>query len=90
MSDTDRVILTVEDFLARLDVKDGYVHTFRSSSMALIGIDWTIAQVEAAARAPGVELELSGPIAESMNHGVFLTDHHGPVAFATKPVLTSE
>lgn len=86
MSDTARVILSVEDFLARLDVRDGYVHTFRNAPGMLFGTDWTLKEAEAAARQ--YPPELAGPAAEAMGHGVYLTDHHGPVFFATKPLDT--
>lgn len=48
------------------------VHTFRNSSMMLIGADWDKSDIIKAMEKYGVEL--SGEQAKSMNHGLVLND----------------
>ena len=46
------------------------VHTFLSSSVALIGADWSRADILALLREAGHEIEVTGPAAQSMGHGL--------------------
>lgn len=58
------------------------VHTFRNSSFMLIGADWPRAKVLKAIEKHGVEL--AGPSATAMKHGLVLFDDHGPLFIATR------
>lgn len=70
MADTDeRVVVPFEEAVAMLPDGDD-IHTFRSSPMCLIGADWRREQIIEAIRDGGVEL--AGPTATSMGHGLVL------------------
>lgn len=58
------------------------IHTFRNSSFMLIGADWRRKAILAAIKKHGVEL--SGPMATRMDHGLVLFDENGPLFIATK------
>lgn len=58
------------------------VHTIRNSAVGvMLGADWDRAGIIAAIEKFGVEL--SGPAATSMKHGLVLFDEHGPLFIET-------
>jgi hypothetical protein len=78
----ERVVVPLDDAIARLCIEDGRVHTFRSSAIAVIGAHWDLEDLVAAMRTYGIEE--SGPEATGMRHGLVLIDKHGPVFIATR------
>lgn len=91
MTTSERVTLTVEEAVARLDVTPDYdngsgpqdcVHTFRNSSFMLIGAHWTVPDLRALMERYGVEE--AGAQATAAHHGLVVIDDHGPLFIATK------
>ena len=83
--DGERVFLTTEEALGVLNWHDdngcAAVHTFRAGGFAIIGCDWPRASVEAWLAAH--EVELTGPMARGMGHGIGGLDDLGPLMLAT-------
>lgn len=69
-----RIILTKEQAVGMLPDKK-YIHTFRSAAGILLGCDWSRADILKAIEAHDVEL--SGPAATGMDHGMCLKDDQG-------------
>lgn len=77
----ERIVLTKEQAKAMLPEGE-VVHTFRGRAMMLIGVDWGRAEIiEAIEKYP---VELSGPMATGMGHGMCLEDERGWLFIATK------
>jgi hypothetical protein len=60
-----------------------YIHSFRNSPFALLGADWDRADLIAAMTA-APEIELTGPSAQSMDHGLAIKDEYGWLFIETK------
>lgn len=73
--------LTYEEAEALLAEGDR-VHTFRQSSVALIGADWDRADILEALRTRRVQE--AGPMAVRMGHGLVLQDDRGLLFVATR------
>jgi hypothetical protein len=84
----ERVILRPAEALAMLPESDT-IHTFRQGPGIIIGADWTRAQIDEVIQAVGV-IELSGPQATAMNHGLCLKDGHGWLFIETKPSFDAQ
>lgn len=78
----ERVMLTVEQVEAMLP--DGErVHTLRQPfAGTFLGADWDRAEILAWCKR--FQPEEAGPYATRMNHGIVLTDEHGPLFIETK------
>lgn len=85
-TNNDRVSVSLDNAISRLEVKDGQVHTFRSAGPILIGADWELAPLIEAMRDHGVEE--SGPAATEARHGLVLTDEHGPLFIETREAVS--
>lgn len=73
----------IEFEVAKSMLPDGdTVHTFRNSSTMLIGAYWNKKDILTAIEKYGVEL--SGPQATRMKHGLILTDDRGHLFIETK------
>ncbi len=81
----DKIILTKKQAKEILDLKDGFVHTFKNPHMiGLIGADHSKESIyESIENAE--TLELAGEQAQAMNHGLGITPkgakHHSDVLF---------
>ena len=82
MSDEGRKELSVAEAVAMLPETE-MIHTFRPGIFVMIGCDWSRAEIIEAFEKYGVEL--SGPRATEMNHGVVFFDDSGAVFVATIP-----
>lgn len=83
----DIKLITVEQAIALLD-GDEYVHTFRQAGFALLGADWGRAVlIDAMKAAEPDTLQLTGPAASAMGHGLCFADKHGYVFVATKKAM---
>lgn len=82
MTNEERVFLTEEQAIAMLDDDDGWIHTFRSAGMTLLGAD--IKRSEIIKKIKKYQPELSGEMATNMHHGMVLIDEHGPLFIRTK------
>jgi len=91
MSDADaneRVIVSIAQAMEMLDIKtheDGRttVHTFVTPGMGvLLGADWDLEDVAESMRKNPVEL--AGPQAVALGHGLVLEEPERPVFLATK------
>lgn len=82
MNNKKRTVISLEDAIAKLPDGD-YVHTFRQAGFALIGADWDKNDLITAMSAS--EVELAGPQAAAMKHGIAFRDNFGFVFVATKP-----
>lgn len=84
MGNEDRVFIKYEKAVEMLPNGDD-IHTFRSSGGGmLLGADW-----EREALLDKIQenkIELSGPMATGMGHGIVLIDDTGPLFIATKRV----
>ena len=83
MSEEDRVVLSFYQAVAMLPDKQE-IHTFRLSRVALIGADWDRSEIISAIKKYGVEL--SGPNASGMGHGMVLTDSNGFLFIETRKI----
>jgi len=73
--DDDKELITLEEAIKRLPAGDT-VHTFRQGGLCLIGADHERDRlIEAMRTAP--EIEVTGPAAQAMNHGLAIRDEHG-------------
>lgn len=81
MEQKERVKLSLSDAVKMLPEGDT-IHTFRSGRAMLIGADWSRIQIITAMEKFGVEL--SGPSATFMNHGLVLKDETGHLFIETK------
>lgn len=80
--DEEREIVTPEQAAAMLPDGDT-VHVFRNPmGNTLVGADWTKAELLKAFQKYGVEL--SGPAATAMHHGICFMDESGWVFVSTK------
>lgn len=68
MSDEERIILTADEAIAMLPEKES-IHTFLQGGMTLLGADWPAEEIWESLR-QSVRIELSGPTATSMGHGL--------------------
>jgi hypothetical protein len=84
MSDEERVVLTVEQAVAMLPDGDS-IHTFLDG-VALIGADWSREEILEGFNT-AESIELAGPTATSMGHGLVFLDNRGIWVFVeTKKV----
>jgi hypothetical protein len=78
-----RTHLTYEQAVEMLE--DGEeIHTFRNSPMMLIGADWSRKHLLETMKKYESTLELTGPAATGMGHGLALHDDMGPLFIKTK------
>lgn len=81
-NDEPRVFLTAEQALTTLPDGDR-VHTFKNPAPSvLVGADWDRPDVEAAIRAAD-KIEIAGPMARGMGHGLVLYHRAGLTYVAT-------
>ena len=66
------------------------VHTFRNNTFALIGADWGRDELLKHMEKYKDTLQLSGPTATSMDHGIVLIDPHGALFIETKKQSSQE
>jgi len=81
MSKDERVFVSYEQALKMLKPK-GDIHTFRSGPGILIGAHWSRKDLKAALKA-AKEIEVTGPQAQALNHGLAIFDKHGPLFIET-------
>ena len=81
MGNEDRVFIEYEKAIAMLpDGED--VHTFRANGMGMmLGADWK--RESLLEKMEENEIELSGPMATGMGHGIVLIDETGPLFIET-------
>ena len=80
MSD-EKELISLEAAIKRLPDGD-MVHTFRQGGPCLIGADHERGRlIEAMQSAPAIEV--TGPQAQAMNHGLCIFDEHGPLFIET-------
>ena len=73
--DDDKELISLEDAIKRLP-DGGMVHTFRQGGPCLIGADHERDRlIEAMRAAPAIEV--TGPQAQAMGHGLAICDEHG-------------
>ena len=75
------VILSKEEAVSMLPEGDT-IHTFRSVGSTLLGADCD--RKELIAKFDKYEIELSGPMATQMKHGIAIRDDQGPLFIETK------
>lgn len=81
---TGTVILGWEEAMALLP-DTPKIHTYRESSVALLGADWSRRDlVQAMKEAP--EIHETGVAAQAFGHGMAIFDEHGPLFIETKRV----
>lgn len=78
----EREFVSLETAISMLHDRDGRVHTFRDSAIGLIGADWTREQVIDAMRG-SPHIEITGPNAQKMGHGLAITDETGQLFIET-------
>ena len=79
--DDDKELIALEEAIKRLPMGDT-VHTFRQGGPCLIGADHERDRlIEAMRAAP--EIEVTGPQAQAMGHGLAICDEHGWLFIAT-------
>lgn len=83
MSD-EREILSPAQAIEMLPDGDT-IHTFRSCRMVAIGADWTREDVLQAINAPGAVVELAGPVATSIGHGLVVWTGDDALFVETRP-----
>lgn len=77
----ERVFLSLEEVEAMLPEGDT-IHTFRNPAGVLIGADWH--REDLIKHIKEYKPELSGGMAEGMNHGIVIIDNLGALFIATK------
>lgn len=84
----DRVFITFDEAVELL--LDGeYVHTFRNSAPGvMIGADWERKKLLELMKKS--KIEIAGPAAAAMKHGIALFDDQGPLFIATKKMEDSK
>jgi hypothetical protein len=60
------------------------IHTFLDGGLALIGADWDRPAILALLREAGPEIEVTGPAAQSMGHGMAAYRNGEPVFIETR------
>ena len=82
--DDDKELISLDEAIKRLPGGD-MVHTFRQGGPCLIGADHERARlIEAMRSAPAIEV--TGPAAQAMGHGLAICDEHGWLFIATANV----
>lgn len=77
MATTDeKIYVTIEQAITALP-EGKYVHTFRQAGFALLGCDWEREDLITALRAAPA-IEVTGPTAQGMKHGLAIYDDVGP------------
>lgn len=69
MTSDEPEILTYEEAVALLPDGDS-IHTFLDGGIAIIGADWERTAVLALLREAGPQIEVTGPAAQSVGHGL--------------------
>lgn len=84
MSDPNgRKLIDYEDAVAMLsDALPDRVHTFRQAGRFALGADWPREAILAALKA-AAEIEIAGPEATAMGHGLVIHDDRGALFIAT-------
>ena len=82
MNDDERVELTFAEALPLLEVFQDHVHTFVGGGGMMIGADWHVEDIRKKVE-NGATLELTGPFARGMKHGIALMDGKRMIALAT-------
>jgi hypothetical protein len=77
----ERIVLSPADAIALLPDGD-MIHTFRQGGPCLIGADWEREKLIEALNK--YEVEVTGEMAQSMNHGMAFQDEYGWVFVETK------
>lgn len=72
----EKAYVTIEQAIELLP-KGKYVHTFRQAEFALLGCDWERKDLIKSMRAAPA-IEVTGPTAQSMKHGLCIYDDIGP------------
>ena len=80
MESEQRVFLTYDEAVGMLPDGDT-IHTFRSGTGILLGVDHPRKSLLEKLKAH--KIELSGQLAKSMNHGIALIDDNGPLFIET-------
>lgn len=76
----EKKFLTIKQFEEVLCVNsDKTVHTFRDGGIALVGADWSKATLIREAKKYKNTIEITGPSAQGMEHGVVFRDDMGHV-----------
>ena len=70
------------DAAARRLPNSEQVHTFRQAGFAILGAGWDKASILNAMR-KATEIQVTGPQAQAMNHGLCIFDEHGPLFIET-------
>lgn len=86
-TDDDRKKLSLEEATVLLPDGDD-IHTFRGGGGMLLGADWRRAKILEAIEKYGVEL--AGPTATAMKHGLVLFDDRGALFIATREAPSAE
>lgn len=81
MNEDDKVFLTAEQAIAMLPDK-AEIHTYRGAGPVLLGADWGREDLIVAMK-KSKTIEVTGPMAQSMNHGIAFFDDHGAVFVET-------
>lgn len=81
-SDEPREFISLETALSLLPDGDA-VHTFRMAGSIWLGADMNKADLVEKLRAANV-IEVAGPMARSLRHGLCITDHLGHLFIETK------
>ena len=77
----DRTILTKEQAASLLPDKEE-IHTFRQAGPALLGAD--LSRTDVLDKIENYDVELSGPAATKMRHGMVLKDEYGYLFIETE------
>jgi hypothetical protein len=93
---TERVQFSADEAMERLEIiqydqGDGlqpHVHTFRVAGGMMLGAHWGAEDLRKAIEKHGVEL--AGPEATAMRHGLVMVDETGPVFLETREVEDEE
>lgn len=71
----DKELITFDEAIKRLPDED-WIHTFRNYGNVLMGADWKKEEIFEAMQA-ATEIEITGPQAQAIGHGLAICDEHG-------------
>jgi hypothetical protein len=81
MSKNEKEVISFDDAVKHLPDAE-QVHTFREAGFTILGADWDKpALLNAMRKAP--EIQVTGPQAQAMRHGLCIFDDHGPLFIET-------
>ena len=79
--DDEKEVIAFDD-AAKLLPDAEQVHTFRQAGSIILGADWDkTSLLDAMRKAP--EIQVTGPQAQAMKHGLCIVDDHGPLFIET-------